>query len=240
MIVNHKYKFIFLKVSKAAGSSTEAFLRKFCQEGDVVTPLTKQEEYEIQSLGLCPPMGFKKIRGQASIIDRVNIALGDKKTIKKCCIYAHSSASDVKEYVGDDIWNSYYKFCILRDPVDRVLSQYFWTAANKSWGDSVSDFNLRFEKFLESRYFEVLKYKSQDIVAINGKSAVDYIIDYRQLEKSLAEIINHLGIDCDEIILPRFKSVQRPPGEFQKFINTQQRDLIMRTFDFEARLLEAK
>ncbi len=240
MIVNHKHKFIFLKVSKAAGSSVEAFLRKFCQEGDVVTPLNKHEEYEIRSLGLCPPMGFKTIRGQASIIDRVKIALGDKKAIQRCCIYAHSSAHDVKQYVGDDIWNSYYKFCILRNPVDRVLSQYFWTAANKNWDDAASDFSVRFDKFLESRYFKALKYKSHDIVAINNNPVVDRIIDYGRLEESVAEIMAHLGIDCDEITLPRFKSAQRPPGDFQKLINAQQMDLIRRTFDFETRLLEVK
>jgi len=237
MIVNHKHKFIFLKVSKAAGSSVEAFLRQFCHPGDIVTPLIRQEERAIRSLGFCPPTGYKKILRPASAMDRIKIALGQRRAIKKCCVYAHSPAADVKAYVGDDIWNSYFKFCILRHPIDRVLSQYFWISARKGWKDSVSDFDNRFDEFSSSKYFETLKNKNYGIITIDDKVAVDHIVNFHSLEQSISHVLEHLKISHDKVELPRFKSVQRPRGDFQNRLTAKQRNLIMQTFELDASLL---
>ena len=38
MIISHKHKFIYLKLTKVAGTSTEYFLGPFCGSKDVVTP----------------------------------------------------------------------------------------------------------------------------------------------------------------------------------------------------------
>jgi hypothetical protein len=38
--------------------------------------------------------------------------------------YEHQTASQIKKLVGDDIWNSYYKFAFIRNPFDWVRSYY--------------------------------------------------------------------------------------------------------------------
>ena len=60
MIVSNTHNFIFLKVSKTGGSSVEAYLRRFCGPGDIVTWLDDDEEEAIKGTGACPPMGFNK------------------------------------------------------------------------------------------------------------------------------------------------------------------------------------
>ena len=101
MIISHKYKFIFLKTGKTAGTSIEIALSKFCGSEDIITPISEEEIRK--ELGYrCPqnylPAGF----------------------------YNHIPAIKVKKLIGDEIWHSYYKFCFERNPWDRFISLYYW------------------------------------------------------------------------------------------------------------------
>ena len=142
MIISHKYKFIFIKQEKTAGSSLEIALSKYCGLEDIVTTIT--EEYIRKKLGYPGPRNyfnnqidyknFLKIfkHNLKSFIKNINLT---KKIIKfknqpyyktfyKSIFYEHINAFDLKSIVDKDIWNNYYKFTIIRDPIDHFLSYY--------------------------------------------------------------------------------------------------------------------
>ena len=43
--------------------------------------------------------------------------------------YSHIP-KNVKQMINKNIWDSYYKFTVIRDPVDQIISYYYW--CNKS------------------------------------------------------------------------------------------------------------
>ena len=49
-----------------------------------------------------------------------NINGYDKKVVSKR--YPHSL--QIKKYIGDNIWNEYYKFSFVRNPFDKKVSFY--------------------------------------------------------------------------------------------------------------------
>lgn len=233
MIVNHAHSFIFLKVSKTGGSSVEAYLRRFCSPGDVVTWLDPEEEAEIRGTGVCPPMGFTTGHAAAPLWARALMALNHRKTLRRYGVSPHAGARRVKAYVGDAVWNSHYKFCVVRHPLDRTLSQYFWTAANRGWQDAASRFHSRFDEFLASKDFHRLNEKGRDVYAIDGRIVVDRVLRFETMAAELGEVLRQRGVDVGEVVLPRFKSTQRPKGDFAAMLTPLQRRAIADAFAFE-------
>ncbi len=122
MIISHRYKFIFIKTHKTAGSSMEVALAPLCGPEDVVTPMESNADTEL-------PRNFH----EDSLIGR---CYANSRLFRKCVkrhspilgtwYYEHMPAWRVRQQIGEDVWNSYYKFCFERNPWDKVVSYYNW------------------------------------------------------------------------------------------------------------------
>ncbi|MEX2475461.1 sulfotransferase family 2 domain-containing protein [Marinobacter sp.] len=227
MIVCHKYKFIFLKTSKTAGSSIEMALSRFCGPDDIITPLSEEEDALRVKQGGVAPQNYLEypFRYKPSQLWKF-ISRG--KSLRR--FYNHIPARKLKRRLGKDIWDSYYKFCVVRDPWDRTISQYYWRLRNE-------DQPMSIDKFLDSRHIDSLIRKGIGVYTIDGKIVVDKICRYENLEQHLEEVRNELGLP-EPISLPQAKATfRKDKRHYSEVLSEHQKEKIRVIFSDEIKLL---
>lgn len=173
VLVSHKYKFIYIKNAKVAGTSVESFFGKYC-----IDPQKKYNYSHIQEQ-YCDEYGIIGERGP---------------NVKNKKWKNHLNAEKIKLYLGQERFNSYLKFCVIRNPYDKMVSLYFFKKSKLPFIDFVkketcNNFNIH---------------------AIKNKSVCDYFIRFEHLEEDIKNLCNKLNINnIDLSLLPKFKSEYR-------------------------------
>jgi hypothetical protein len=203
VIVSHEHRFIFMKTLKTAGTSVEIELSRVCGPGDIVTPLPADDEVLRAERGGRPAQNYESPPLPARV-------------------HEHIRASKVRPIVGREVWDSYYKFAIERNPWDAVVSLYYWMRRN----DKVDTF----ERFLTMPNLEQLATRNYQAYHLKGAIAVDRVLRYESLADELAEVWRHLSLP-GEPALPRAKAGARPVGsDFHDLYDDESTELVRRTF----------
>jgi len=229
MIISHKHKFIFIKCRKTAGTSVEISLSKICGTDDIITPVTKDDEKVRRELKFLGAQNYQKPKSEWTYAERWQYFRKGKKPKK--VFYNHISSCEVVDLIPKEIWNSYFKFTIERNPFDKVVSFYFWRKANEKY-DSVSDF------ILDGGLSQMQSY---ELYSIDKTSAMDKIYRYEDFpffEKDLTERLNLS--EPFKMIKYRAKSKSRKIRDYRKVLDDKAVELIKVAFAREIKLLDYK
>ena len=224
MILSHKHKLIFIKTAKTAGTSIEVFLSNHCGPQDIVTPIVPPVE------GHQPRNYEGLINPVPEILERpgkVFTALRHTMT-SRTKFYNHMPAREVKQRVSGDVWNGYFKFCVERNPWDKVLSHYNMQASRKGGGLSLDEYLTRGRfPFNDFRYMDRSR----------KKIIVDRIVRYENLLVELGEILARLNVPFDGtlgiVAKSEYRTDRRP---YQEVFNDQQRRIVEQAFAKEIEL----
>lgn len=212
MIISHQHKFIFLHCRKVAGSSCTVALNRHLGPMDVQIGAwddTLLSGGRLNSWAkkvlLRSAMHLARKSASYSIKERV-LALSPQAVnsiIKKETLMlhggreAHVSAAHLSN-VEQKIWDSYTKFCFVRNPWDHAVSDYFYRK------NICSAFDVTFKEFL-LRLSDpdrpdpdgiISHYRSNwQIYTIEDRISVDYVGRYENLEGDLSEIGRRIGIN---------------------------------------------
>jgi hypothetical protein len=184
MIISHEHKFIFLKTKKTAGTAIEAALSELCGPSDVITPYREESEQDRKGL---PPQNYRidhPLKPKRPLIRRL-LMRPERYYHPSVGYYEHMPASRVRDYVGEAIWRSYFKFAFDRNPWDRQVSWYLYKTKSKRVRPS-------FEHFMTSRARAYVS--NHDIYMLDGALAVDFVGRYERLEEDLIAALAKAGV----------------------------------------------
>tara|TARA_R110001592_G_scaffold362966_1_gene679064 strand:+ start:864 stop:2381 length:1518 start_codon:yes stop_codon:yes gene_type:complete len=147
--------------------------------------------------------------------------------------HPHPPIRDVRQFVGDDIWNSFFKFAIVRNPWSLVVSRYHWNKRGKEC--SVDDFKVFLKKYCsDEAYWGPAHFYVNDLqqnyTTINGKVELDYIAKIESLTDDFKVICSTLGIS--NIDLPRSKSSYKPKdfNHYSEYYDDERVELVKKYF----------
>lgn len=171
MLISHSNKFIFVKTKKTAGSTIESFIvdNFFDPQQDICTG---------SKIDDTPRIGIgKKIRNEPD---------------------GHKPWNMIRNFVGEDVWNSYYKFTVERNPWEKVVSEFYWKIDKTTrlaykepsmtpYEDDESNFVYFLDNFLGSWYACP---QDWSLYADDSGPQVDQVIQYSELADSLVSLFN--------------------------------------------------
>jgi len=214
MIINHTYKFIFIKTQKTASTSIEIALSSLCDENDIVTVISPKDEAIRQKLGYQGPTN--------DVLPITSYGLGEitqyfNKTKRKA-YYNHISCREVKELIGDEIYDSYYKFCFERNPYDKAISLFFHQGGYQKWKS--------IEEFIQHGGLKIIN--GFDQYTIDKIVAVDDIFKFENIQEGLDMVSEKLKLDAP-IQMPETKSkskFRKDKRPYSEVLTSEEKKLI--------------
>ncbi len=211
-IISHKYKFIFLKTGKTAGTSVEMALEPICGEQDICAPITvkktprpgEESHRPRNHTGLFLPC-FKRPYGRyASFSKEI------KHVLRRQKYTGHMTAIEVRSRLPRKIWEEYFKFTIVRNPWDYAVSKFFFAQRHKNE-------QMPFEEWIRRNIVN----DGMGFYSLDGEVAVDHVLRYETLEQDLEDCLKKLGIE-EPPKLPRAKAGFRPKNSDYREVHTEE------------------
>lgn len=222
MIISHRHKFIYIKTIKTASTSVESALSAVCGPDDVITAAAerfmsyrtgeaKAQNYRLDHPDVPTQKVWRRLLGRPIRYYHPEIGY-----------YEHMPAWRVRRYIGDEIWNSYYKFSFERNPWDRQVSYYAYKTRGADPKPGFDRFNRNKKKAFVPNY---------DLYAIDGKVALDFVGRFENLQDDFAAVAEKLGLSKG-LTLPRANTSERPT-EYRHFYDDKSRDMISQWYERE-------
>ena len=139
----------------------------------------------------------------------------------------HAHARAVRDF-DPAAWRDYFKFCFVRNPFDRAVSDYRWRTAKR--GGPTLDF-AGFLQSMADRDFRhpaiPRHFDNWPIYTIDGQVEVDFVGRFERLEDDLAAVFDRIGLAPAH--LPHAKASGRD-DDYRDCYGSRERRLVERLF----------
>jgi hypothetical protein len=132
--------------------------------------------------------------------------------------FEHIQPYWIKE-VWPESFDSYFKFCFVRNPWDRILSHYFFLKENFFFADCGGQISVKPAEHLTFLDFINVHLCSEDFCVfceeqICWSKHVDYVARFENYEEEIHNIFNLIGIKKEPIFIHENKTTHKPYTEY--------------------------
>jgi hypothetical protein len=215
VILSHKFKFIFLKTFKTASTSVEIALSEFVGKRGVITAIDQRDEAVRAELGFRGPQN-EQIPLLCYTRRNWTERLRDNK---RALYYNHMPAHEIRATVGRRVWRNYYRFCVERNPWDKVVSFYYWKTQHAHPRPSLLEFLHSPDRGGLSNW---------NVYTIDDQLVVDRVCRYENLEAELEAVRQELGLPAELQIPVTKNNTGRNRRSYQAIVGQQEREIVAR------------
>jgi hypothetical protein len=205
MLISDNKKFMFYHVYKVAGSSIRNSLIPYCSKKQV---LLQNLNYGLTTLGL--DLSFSPI------------------------YKFHPRLQLVKDFLGDDVFNSYYKFSFVRHPLDWQKSLYYFMIKNQRHHQHKLISKFSFEDYLKWRMDNELNLMSNILSDNKGNLLTDDVFKFENIDMNFQRVCKKLEIKAElphKNIAGKDKKVKVSDATLIEFKNAFKPDFVNFNYD---------
>jgi hypothetical protein len=163
--------------------------------------------------------------GNQDIVSKI-LGVDDHQRRNSSGLCEHMTPISIKEFVGDDIWSSYFKIVPIRNPWDAVVSFFYWNKRNEVLANNqIIDckFMDEFKKFVLHGRKKPLA-NDLRFWTIDGLPFADFVIRFESLQDDFDLLCDTINLPPS--ILPKVKSAFRPDDVHYSFLYNCEEKLI--------------
>jgi hypothetical protein len=232
MLISHRKQFIFIKTARTGGTSVELYFEPYCMPEGEWTFSHAREQY-VSKEGIIGYRGPNKSHN----LDRWR---------------NHLSAKQIKEQIGDNIWTSYFKFTVVRNPFERLISQFYMqrNKANqqsknikkilKSQIRKLTKRDLPVDHLLDKDITQAFKKwviygggsDQSKFYMINNEFCIDFFIRNELMFEDIKKLCKILDIPFEPDRLPNLKSTKNKLN-IESFYDKELIDFVFQKYQHE-------
>ena len=179
MIISHKKKFVFIHIYKTGGTTVSEHLKQYSRLREKVTTFWPTSKF------------FSAIAIAFKLYDNGGKWING--------VHKHATAMELREYLGNELYENYFSFCIVRNPYDFLVSLYSFIKNQKKHPDHQLCNQLTFKEYILKEIKRKTQRQSDFVIDEKGECIVDYIGKTETLQESMNFIFGKLNISRTEI-----------------------------------------
>lgn len=177
MLVSHRRRFVYAKTAKTAGTSVEIYFEPWCLPEGEWTFSHARAEYV----------------GDSGIIGYRGAGAEGRRW------FHHMPARAIRDGIGQQRWDSYFKFAVIRNPFDKLVSGYFFACRPEGDKGALID---GFRQWVLGGG-EIM---DRHTYTIDGEICLDFFIRFEALEQGLQSVCSRLSLPWEPSRLRALKT----------------------------------